>query len=305
MTAYVGRRLGQALLTLFAVSVVLFLLMKLFPGDPGWILQGRGATQATAAEIDAMLGLNLPWPVQYLKWLQQLVAGGFSGVLGTLPPTLLMVALGGGLGLLLAVLLASVQARRKGRLVDDVLTIASLVVYALPCFFVALLLWEIFGLNLGWVPLVPAGMPPGAQTFGGWLLAMIIPTVAIAFTVISSWSMHLRAAFEEAMHADFVRTARAKGLPERLVHRRHVLRSGLLPLLAIIGLTLPALLTNVIVLQIWFSSWSIGQLLIGALQERANGILMDGVLVVGVVVVLVNLVVDVLAAFSDPRVRFQ
>lgn len=304
MITYVLRRLRQALLTLIAISLVLFLLMKLYGGDPGWIMLGHFATPAKVHKLDIELGVLQPWPVQYLDWLEMLFAGGLSDTFSILPPTILYFVLGGGLGLALAVTVALVQARHPGTWLDHLTSIGSLVFYALPSFWLGLVLFLIFAVELEWLPLVPPGFHPGGQGPLGWTLAMVLPVLTLALTTVSAWAMHLRAAMEEALLSDYVRTARAKGLPERAVLRRHVLRSALLPLLTMVGMSFPVLLSNLIVLQQVFGLPGIGGMLEGAIYFRLFGMLLNVVLVIGVITILANLVVDVLAALSDPRVRF-
>ncbi len=304
MIAYILRRMAQAVLTLGAISLVLFLILKLYGGDPAWIMLGRFATPAKVHALDQALGVLQPWPVQYLDWLRQLFAGGLSSTFAVLPPTILYFVLGGGLGLMLAVLVALVQASHPGSWLDHLTSVGSLVFYAFPSFWLGLVLFLIFAVQLGWLPLVAPGMPPGGQGPLGWTLAMILPVLALALTGVSTWSMHLRAAMEDALASDYVRTARAKGVPERLVLRRHVMRQALLPLLTMIGMSFPVLLSNLIVLQQVFGLTGIGGLLEGAILYRLFGLLLNTVFVIGVITILANLVVDLLAALSDPRVRF-
>jgi len=304
MSAYVARRFGQAVLTLIVVSMVIFLLMKLYGGDPGVILLGRSYTPAKAHAIDVALGMALPWPMQYLRWLRLLFAGGLSGAFGTLPASLLLLVLGGGIGLALAVGAASVQARFPHSWADRVTSALSLIFYTFPSFWVAglLSLWFVF--ELGWLPMVPPGMP-GNTGFGSWALTLVIPVLSLALTSVAAWSLHLRVAFDEAFASDYVRTARAKGLPERAVVRRHVLRNGLLPLLSILGMSYPVLLSNLIVLEPYFTQSGIGGAIFAAIGMRAYGSMLDVVLVLGILVIGANLLTDIAIACVDPRVRFS
>ena len=304
MITYTLKRIGQALITLVGISLVLFLLLKLYGGDPGWIMLGRFATPAKVHRLDLALGVLQPWPMQYLHWLQLLFTGGLSNTFAVLPPTLLLFVLGGGLGLVLAVAAALVQARYPRTWLDHLTAIGSLVFYALPSFWLGLVLFLIFAVELMWLPMVPPGFTPGGQGLVGWALAMVLPVVTLALTTVSGWSMHLRAAMEESLVSDYVRTARAKGLPERLVQRRHVLRSARLPLLAMIGMSFPVLFSNLIAIQAVFGLAGIGGMLLVAIEYRLYGMVLNLVFVIGIITVLANLLVDMLAAASDPRVRF-
>ncbi len=304
MIAYIVRRLVQAVLTLAAISVVLFVMMKLYGGDPGWIMLGHFATPAKVHRLDLALGVLQPWPVQYLDWLRLLFAGALAGTFQAMPPTLLLFALGGGLGLLLATGLALLQARHPRTWVDHLTSTGALVFYAMPSYWLGLVLFLVFAVYLGWLPMVPPGFFPGGQGPVGWSLAMVLPIVTLALTTVSGWSMHLRSAMEEALASDYVRTARAKGLPEGRLLRRHVMRSAVLPLLAMIGMSFPVLLSNLIAVQVAFGMSGIGQMLVTGLFFRLYGMVLDVVFVIGIITVLASLLVDVLAAASDPRVRF-
>jgi peptide/nickel transport system permease protein len=303
MTRYAATRVAQAILSLIAVSVVIFLLMKLYPGDPGSILLGRQATPAKVRALDRMLGLDLGWPQQYLVWLRLLFAGGLSGAFGALPSTLLLLALGGGLGLAISMSVAIRQARFPGSWLDRITSFLAQLFYAFPSFWLAELLYWWLGMELGWIPLVPPGYL-GNQGLGDWALYMSIPVLTVALTTVAGWSIHLRAAMEESLLSDYVRTARAKGQTERLVIRRHVVRNSVLPLLSILGMSFPVLLSNLMVVQAYMGVQGIGGALMGALFTRAYGTVLNLVMVVGIVTVALNLLTDLLSAAADPRIRF-
>ena len=303
MTRYVGKRCLQALLTLIIVSLVVFALMKLYPGDPGAILLGRHATPAKVRQLDLMLGVQLSWPQQYLSWLRLLFAGGLSSAFSVLPTTLLLLALGGGIGLALAVGLALLQSRFPGSPLDRITSFTALLFYTFPSFWLAALLFLWFGFDLGWVPIVPPGYL-GNRDFADWLLSLAIPVLTVALTTVAGWSVHVRAALEESLMSDYVRTARAKGVSERRLLRRHVLRNAMLPLLAILGISFPVLLSNLIVVEAEVGMQGIGGALFGALYMRAYGSVLNLVMVVGLVTVVLNLIADVLSAVADPRIRF-
>ncbi len=303
MTRYAARRIVQAVLSLIAVSIVIFLLMKLYPGDPGSILLGRHATPAKVHALDLMLGLGLSWPQQYLLWLRLLFAGGLSGAFAVLPTTLLLLALGGGIGLAISVVIAIGQARFPGSWLDRLTSFLAQLFYSFPSFWLAALLFWWLGIERGWVPLVPPGFQ-GNQGFGDWALSLVIPVVTVALTTVAGWSIHLRAAMEEALLSDYVRTARAKGQTERRVVRRHVLRNALLPLLSIMGMSFPVLLSNLIVVEGQMGMQGIGGALMGALYMRAYGLVLNLVMVVGIATVALNLLTDLLSAAADPRIRF-
>ena len=300
---YVARRLGEAVLTLVAVALAAFLLLHLMPFNVAAILAGGQASPAQVAQVAAAIGQNLPFPDQFVRWFVQLAAGGWSIAVAKALPTLELLALGGGLALLFALGLASIQVRCPGSLLDRLLASVAYVLFTLPSFWVGFILIYYFGIELLWLPAQgPSLNPPSQQD---WWLYMILPVVTLAFTTIASWSTSVRSAVEEALRSDYVRTAQAKGASRSRVFRRHVLRNAMLPLITTGGMTLPSLLNNVIAIEWLFSMRGLGSGLIYALTAFDYGTAVDLVFVIGAVTVLGSLVADLLYLVADPRIQYR
>ena len=300
---YIARRLGEALLTLVAVAFAAFVLLHLLPYNVAAIMAGPKASPAQVAEVAAAIGQNLPLPVQFMRWFAQLAAGGLSLATAQALPTLELLGLGSGLALVLALGLVFIQVRFPGSLLDRLLASVAYVLYTLPSFWVGFILMYYFAIELLWLPAQGPSLNPPSQH--SWWLYMILPVVTLALTTISAWSTSVRAAVEEALQSDYVRTARAKGASERVVFRRHVLRNALLPLITTAGMSLPGLFNNVIAIEWLFTMQGLGSGLIDALITFDYGTAVDLVFVIGAVTVLGSLVADLLYLLADPRIQYR
>ncbi len=307
MGMYLLRRVTRALITLFVVTVITFTILHTIPANIGWILLGKHATTAKAAALDRKLGLTLPLPIQYVRWLVLLIEGG--GLLQNLslvaPPTLEYLALAGGFALLVAVLSATLQALYPGSTLSRWLSAASYIVSTIPSFWIGLLLIYIFAMTLIWLPGNGPYPGPLSQGLVNWLVYMILPAVTLAMPTVAGWSAVFRTAIEEALGSDYVRTTRAQGYSEHRILVRHVLRNSLLPIITIAGMSLPALFNNIVVLELIFHMQGLGSALIGSLFAFNYGETVNLVLVIGMITVFGNLLADVLYAVADPRIRFS
>ena len=300
---YIARRAGEAALTLIAVGFAAFVLLHLMPYNVAAILAGPSASPAQVAQVAAAIGQNLPLPLQFLRWLRELAAGGLALAAVQAFPTLELLALGSGLALLVALGLAFVQVRFQGSLLDRVSASLAFVLFTLPSFWVGFILIYFFAIDLLWLPAQGPSLNPSSQH--QWLLYMILPVVTLALTTIATWSTSVRAAVEEALRSDYVRTARAKGASERAVFRRHVLRNVLLPLITTAGMSLPSLFNNVIAIEWLFTMRGLGSGLIDALTSFDYGTAVDLVFVIGAVTVLGSLLADLLYLLADPRIQYR
>jgi peptide/nickel transport system permease protein len=308
------RRAVSFLATLFVVSLLVFTVVRVLPGDPALIIMGTEAGPEAAAALRKAMGLDRPILVQYVEWL----AGALRGDLGrsiqydvavgrlilsrlavTLPLTLLAAAF----MTLAAVPLGVYAATRQGRAGDYVAMLLSQLGIAIPSFWAGLLLILLFAVRLGWVQ---------AGGFGGWgvgvwpgLRALLLPAFALGVVQAAILTRTTRAAVLEVLRADHVRTARAKGLGERVITWKHVLRNALLTIVTIVGLQLGALLAGSIVLENVFYLPGLGRLALGAISARDLPVVQGVVLFVAVTVVTVNFVVDLVYAVLDPRIRYE
>lgn len=305
MIRYIVRRIGESLLTLVAVSMATFVILQLMPFNLAYIYAGPRASPGTAAAIAKALGLNLPVPVQYLLWLKQLAVSGGALAFQWAPPTLELLFFGSGLALVVALAVSYLQAQHPRSFFDRATSFVIYVLYTFPSFWVGFVLIYIFAIQLLWLPATGPSLDPQSQVFGQWVLYMILPVVTLALTTIATWSTYFRSAIEEALRSDYVRTARAKGLPEEQVALRHVLRNAALPMLTIAGMSLPSLFNNVIVIEMIFGMRGLGSMLVFSLTGFNYGIAVDLVFVIGTITVLGSLLVDIFYALADPRIQFS
>ena len=309
MTRLLARRLSGALVTAFAVVTLVFVAMRLLPGDPVLAMLGDSASAADIAAARTALGLDRPLLEQYLGFL----GGVLQGDLGTslvnrtsvleqllraLPYTLMLTAAAELVGLCIGVPLGVLAAVRQGGVVDQASRGFALAGFAVPDFYVGVILLLVFGLSLGWFPLVGGG-----ETLPAMLHSLVLPALALGLVKAASMTRLTRAAMLDVLGRDFVRTALAKGIPPGTVVRRHALRNALLPILTQSSQSIIATLGGSIAIELVFSRPGVGKLLIGAVVARDYVTIQGGLVVLAVLVVLVNLLTDLAYAAADPRVR--
>ncbi|MGR9169995.1 ABC transporter permease [Rhizobium sp. KDH_Rht_773_N] len=312
MIALLTRRLAGLVLTLLVVSLVIFAVMDLLPGDPASIMLGTSASPETLAALRHELGLDQPLLLRYGHWL----AGVFSGNLGqsytygvpvggliverlavTLPLALMAILL----SVLIALPLGVSAAARRGGIVDAVATVFSQISIAVPAFWVALLLVILFSTTLG---LMPAGGFPGWE--GGFLpalQALLMPAVALALPQAGVLTRVSRSAVLDTMHEDFARTAVAKGLASRTVLWRHIVPNALVPILTILGLQFTFLVAGAVLVENVFNLPGLGRLAFQALSQRDIVVMQDVVLFFAALVIVMNFIVDLSYLAIDPRMR--
>ena len=317
MIAYTARRLLQMIPLILGISIVLFAVIQAAPGGPeGALLEsGRFIDPAVIEAYRERLGVDQPVHVQYVRWL----SAAFSGDLGTsfsttrpvaemiverLPATLELMEAAIVFAAIVAILLGIVSAVRQYSWFDHLGTGLSFVGIAMPVFWFALILQLVFGVYLGWLPI--AGTETvGASSLTDHLLHLILPTIVLSFNYIAGWSRYLRSSLLSVLRADYVRTARAKGLPERRVVGVHALRNALIPLLSIMALNLSSLFSGAVITETVFAWPGIGRMFVQAMFSRDYPLLM-GILMLGSLMVIVfNLVADLLYGVLDPRIRYD
>ena len=312
MTGFLLRRLGQSVIVLIGVLLVVFLVSHLLPGGPRSLL-GLQANPVTVKQFYLANGYNRPLPVQFGLYVKRLLTGnlGFSyhynepvsTLIGQdLPKTVLVVGLAYAVGLGVALPIAALQAVRHNKPVDYVLTGGSLIAYSMPTFWLGLLTILIFAVKLR---LLPAEAPQGA-TIGAILSdpkGLILPVLTLAAGTVAVFSRFLRASALEVLIQDYVRTARGKGMAERRVLARHVLRNAILPTSTLIGLSLPAVLSGAIVTESVFNYPGMGLLFWNAALSHDYPLLLGFTVVVAAATVAGSLLADILYGFADPRLR--
>ena len=333
MLRFIVRRLLQLVLVIFALSVLLFAWLKSLPGGTVSAMLGERATPESREALTKELGLDQPIPVQYWSFLKRAVQGDFGVSNGVQPGTpaldLLLERFPATIelsisALLVAVLLALplgyLAARRRGGILDNVAIVGSLVGVAVPVFFLAFLLKYWFAIELGWMPVSGRQEVGNATRVTGFFILdglltrewdasldalkhLVLPAIALASIPFAMIFRITRASVLDVLDEDFVRTARSKGLTSRVVRGRHIMRNALLPVITAIGLQTGLLLGGAILTETVFNFPGIGNALSEGFTKRDYPVLQVIILAAAGVYVLVNLVVDILYAVVDPRVR--
>jgi len=309
---YVLRRLLQLVPIALGVTILVFFLIHLVPGDPAATILGNQATPARVALLHHQWGLDRPIWVQYGKFMGRVVHGNlgdslFYGVsaghlvLQRLPVTLWLIGLGTLLSVLIAVPLAAVAATYRDRIPDHVVRAVPLIGLGFPPFWVGIVLLLVFGLHLG------RAFPVGGygNGFVGHLHSMFLPALTVAFGIAPILIRSLRASLLEVLESEYVTTARSKGLPESRVLVRHALRNAVISTVTVLGVNIGYLVGGTLVIEQVYALPGIGQLMINSIFQRDFPVVQAVTLVFSIMVVLVYLLSDVAHALLDPRVRFE
>jgi len=313
MHRYVAQRLAQLVLVLFFLSIIVFTIVRLIPGDPAAVMLGTEATPQAMAQIRREMGLDAPIPVQYARWVQNVLAGNFGTswvskkpalelIRGALPVTLQLVGASFLVALLIALPAGVLSALRPRSWVDQGATTFALLGISLPSFWLGIMLILLFSLELRWLP--PSGYLPLAADPMGALRATAMPALTLGVALAAPLTRFLRSGMLDVLALDYVRTARAKGLTERSVVARHALKNALLSVVTVLGLQVGALLGGSIVIEQVFGWPGLGRLSLAAIQQRDYGVVQGVVLFVAAGFVLVNFAVDLLYLWLDPRIRY-
>jgi peptide/nickel transport system permease protein len=314
MLRYLLRRIIQMAPVMLAISIVTFALMSIVIGDPVLVILGQetSADQQTVDRMREDLGLDRPLPVQYLDWLSHVVVGDLGqsmrspvSVLDTiqsrLPVTLQLTFMALTLALAVSIPLGIAAARRPGSLVDVAVSASAAISLSMPNFWLGIILIYVFALKLGWLP--SGGFVPFRDDPLQNLKLMILPTLTLATGYIGSQARFMRSTMLDVLGQDYVRTARAKGLVERTVVRRHAARNAVMPMATIVGIELAGLFGGAVVTETIFSLPGVGTLLIQSVAGRDITMVQGVVLFITVAVVIVNLLTDLAYALLDPRIR--
>jgi len=313
MWRYVVRRLILAVPVVLLVCVGTFLLIHLVPGNPATAILGEQASPSAIAALDAKLGLDRSLPLQFAVWFGGVVHGNFgtSLVYGSpvlqmiwqrFPVTLELTLLSLVMSLLMAVPFGVAAGRRPNSTADYASRVLSLVGVSMPIFWMALILIYLFAFEVRIFP--TEGFVPLSQGLGANLLSLFLPSFAQALALMAITVRLLRSELMEALAQEYARTARAKGVAERTVVWRHALRNALLPVVTAIGLQFGALLGGVVITETIFALPGMGSLVVTAIFDRDFPVVQGAVLVFAMIVVVVNLGVDVLYAYIDPRIKY-
>ncbi|MFI2714684.1 ABC transporter permease [Micromonospora sp. NPDC018662] len=314
MTRFVLRRVLQSAIVLLGVTLVVFLLLQLVPGDPVRVALGTRFDPETYQALRERAGLDQPLPVQYASYLGHALTGDLGVsfrtgqpvsriVLERLPATLSLAFTAVVFALLVAFPLGIVAAVRSGSAVDHAARVFSQFGVSVPDFWMGIMGIILFAGVLGWLP--PSGYVALTEDPGRWASHVALPAVTVGLVTASILTRFIRSSVLEVLSADYVRTAEAKGLRSRVVILRHVLRNALIPVVTVVAVQLASLLGGVIVIEVLFAWPGIGRLTFDAVQARDYPVLQGAVLLVAALFLLVNLLVDVLYARLDPRITVK
>jgi peptide/nickel transport system permease protein len=314
MITYVTRRLGQTVLVLFIVSIIVFMIMHLLPGDPAKIMLGTNATQEQLDLLTKEMGLDKPLPVQYVHWFGHVLQGDLgnsitykekvSNLIATrLPKTLFIGALALFFTLLIGIPAGVIAAVKRGSVIDSAITSLANFGIAVPSFWLAFLGVYLFSLKLGWLPV--QGYTSPFDDFWLSVKKLIMPVALLSLTSLSSIARQTRSAMLEVIRQDYIRTARSKGLLDRIVIVKHAFRNALIPIVTLLGLSLGYLVGGSVFIEQVFNIPGMGRLMVQSIFGQDYVVVQGCVLLVATVVALANLCVDLAYSYIDPRIRYK
>lgn len=314
MTTYLIKRFIALILTLLLVSVVIFVVMRIIPGDPAQIILGLQATPEAVEALRAKLGLNQPLAVQYLSWIGAMIRGDMGESINygvpitdlvvqrlavTGPLTLLAVLFSVAISIPLGIY-ASTHQNRPG---DYGVMIFSQVGLAIPAFWAGLLLILLFAVHLKWF--ASGGFPGWSRSFWGSMQSLLLPAVALGLIRAAILARLTRSSLLEVLREDYIQTARSKGLAEQIVIYKHAFRNAVIPVLTILGLQIGQLMAGAIIIEQVFFLPGLGRLVYLAINQRDLPVVQAIVLFIACVIVIVNFLVDLTYAALDPRIRLE
>jgi peptide/nickel transport system permease protein len=313
VTQYLVRRVLAIIPVLFGISILVFLLVHLIPGDVAQILLGTQATDQQIETLRRTFGLDRPLPVQYVDWLSHIVRGDFGVSFRTNRPvlpdlvqrfgvTLQLTLTSMFIALLVAIPLGVVSAANRGRTSDSVSRVVALLGLSIPNFWLGTLLILFVSLVLHWLP--PVGFVSLLDNPWLGIQTLILPALALGTAVAAFIMRMVRSSLLEVLRQDYVRTAYAKGLQDRSVLYRHALKNAFIPVLTVIGVQIGYLLGGAVIIESIFSLPGMGRFLLDSISNRDYSIVQGGVLFIALIFCLVNLSVDLVYAWIDPRIRY-
>jgi ABC-type dipeptide/oligopeptide/nickel transport system permease component len=303
--AHIVRTLLLSLITLLGVSVLIFLMLRVLPGDPARVLAGLNASEEQVARLRDQLGLDDSLLAQYWQFISGVVQGDLgesartsrpvsSEIAVRLPATLILAVLATVIGSVVGITAGVVAAVRRNSVLDHVISSVAMMGVSMPVYWLGLLLILLFAVTLGWLPAAGSGEP----------LSIVLPAVTLAAFSTALVSRMTRASMLEVMGQDYIRTAEAKGAPPRTVIIRHGLRNAFIPILTVISLQFGALLGGAVLTETVFGWPGIGRLLVDSIGARDFAVVQGIVLVYAAAFILLNVIVDVLYVVVDPRIRY-
>lgn len=311
---YIIRRILQMIPALFLVSVAVFMIIHLIPGDPAQIVAGPNATDEQLEALTRQFGLDQPLWIQYFTWLRNALSGnmGYSFIndypvnkmiAQRVPATLELAAAAAIIVLFISIPLGIFASLRPGSFIDFTSTLFSALSFAVPGFWLAIILIMLFSLKLKWLP--PSGRPEFSNEPIEHLKSLIMPALALGIGISAKIARYLRSSMLEVLDQDYTRTARSKGLHERVVVGRHVLRNALIPVITVMGLQVGDLLSGAIIVESVFAWPGVGRLTMQAISWRDYSLLQADVLYIVLAFMVINLLTDLAYGFIDPRIHYD
>jgi peptide/nickel transport system permease protein len=305
MTKYLARRLFYSLFVLLGVSLIVFVLIRL-SGDPAALMLPLDATEEDLENYRAQLGLNRPWPVQYVDFVSRAVIGDFGTsirhqqpamgmVMDRMPATMQLAGLSFLIAVLIAVPLGILSAVRPNSAIDRVSVIGALGGQAVPTFWLGIMLILVFSVGLRWLP----------SSGRGGLEHLILPALTLGMYSAAVINRLLRSSLREVLQQDYIRTAQAKGYRESFIVLKHALKNAAIPVVTVMGLQISALMGGAVITETVFSYPGAGLLLVQSLRNRDIPVIQAFVMLIAFIVIIINLGVDVIYSYLDPRIRFS
>jgi peptide/nickel transport system permease protein len=313
MLAYIARRLLATIPVMAVVAVLIFSMLRLTPGDPAAIIAGAAATSQDIVDIRARLGLDRSIVAQFFVWIGHVLTGDFGEsfffkkqvatlIADRVGPTIALATMTIALSVLIALPLGVIAAWKQGTWIDRVVMGFSVLGFSVPVFVIGYMLIYIFAIELSWLPV--QGYQPLRDGVWGFFRHLILPSLTLSVIYIALIARIARTSVLEVLSEDYIRTARAKGLPDRVVLMKHALRNAAVPIVTIIGIGVALLIGGVVVTESVFSIPGLGRLTVDAVLARDYPTVQAVILLFSVVYVLLNLAVDVAYTFLDPRIRY-
>ncbi len=311
MFKYIAQRLALSIPVFLGVATIVFLVVRVIPGDPAVAALGDYASKEAVEALRERMGLNASLPVQYVRFLGGLVRGdlGKSMITGTsiradilhsLPYTLELTVLAIIIGTLLGIPIGVYTAIRRNRMADYLGRVLSLTGLSVPAFYLGILLILLLAIQLNWLPAVGGG---GMDDLRENVSHLILPALTLGLVMTASVARLARSAMLNVLRQDYVRTARAKGLKERVVHLRHALRSALIPIVSVTGIWAVSLIGDSVTVEIVFARPGLGKMMVGAILQRDYTALQSVMVIYTAFVVVINLAIDLIYGWVDPRIR--
>lgn len=311
MLLIILKRLAATVPVLLVVAVVIFSILRLTPGDPAAIVAGDGATVQQIEQIRHHMGLDQPIPVQFFKWIGDVLQGDFgTSLISNLPvkdmildrmgPTIAITLYTVLYTVIISIPVGIISAWRRGKAVDKVVTAGSVLGFSVPVFITAYVLIFIFSMGLGWLPV--QGYRPLSEGVWPHIKHLILPVASLGTIYIALVTRFVRSSIIDTLGEDYIRTARAKGLNERSVLIHHALANAAVPILTIIGITITMLIGGVVVTESVFNIPGLGRLVVEAILAKDFTIIQALIVLFSVVDIVINLIVDILYKVFDPRI---